>query len=87
MSNTDNIIKLYLDYKNNHTEYDLEDVLNKALSIHYDRDLDDLYIHKKKSIVIAMFLKDIHILLKTRKNKSIFCCKKEKIDFEENMRT
>jgi hypothetical protein len=41
MSNMDNIIKLYLDYKNNHIEYDLEDVItpfslkNGTLKIYY----------------------------------------------------
>jgi hypothetical protein len=32
-----------------------------------------------------MFLKDIHVLLKPKKNKSIFCCKKEKIDINEKI--
>jgi hypothetical protein len=85
MNNAENIIKLYMEYKKNHVDYDLEDVMKKALSIYYDKDLDDMYIHKKKCIVIAMFLKDIHILLKPAKKKSLFCCKKERIDIDEKI--
>lgn len=85
MNNAENIIRLYMDYKKNHIDYDLEDVMNKALSIYYDRELDDMYIHKKKSIVMAMFFKDIHIILQPVKKKSLFCCKKEKIDIDEKI--
>lgn len=78
MNNAENIIRLYMDYKKNHIDYDLEDVMNKALSIYYDRELDDMYIHKKKSIVIAMFFKDIHIILKPVKKNLFFVVKKKK---------
>ena len=47
--------------------------VDKALSLYYDRDLDDMILYIKKSIVIAIFLKDIHIILKPITKKSIFC--------------
>lgn len=84
INSAEDIIKLYINYKKNHIEYDLEDIMNKALSIYYDKELDELYIHKKKSIVIAMFMKDIHILLKLNSKKSIFCCKK-KINIDDKI--
>jgi len=84
MNCAENIIKLYMDYKKKYIDYDLEDVMNKALSIYYDKELDELYIHKKKSIVIAMFMKDIHIILKPVKKKFLFCCKKE-IDIDKKI--
>ena len=83
MKNADNIIKSYLEYKQKHPDYDLEDIMNKALSLYYDRDLDDMILYIKKSIVIAIFLKDIHIILKPITKKSLFCNTKNKINIDE----
>ena len=48
MKNAENIIKSYLEYKQKHPDYDLEDIMNKALSLYYDRDLDDMILYTDK---------------------------------------
>lgn len=62
-SNNKNIIDLYKSSININDYYNIDDILNKSLQIYYDDSLNDLYIHKKKSYVIASFLRDIHIIL------------------------
>jgi hypothetical protein len=60
--NNKNIIDLYK-YSINNNNYNIDDILNKSLQIYYDDSLNDLYLHKKKSYVIASFLRNIDIIL------------------------
>ena len=61
--NNKNIIDLYKSSINIDNNYNIDDILNKSLQIYNDDSLNHLYIHKKKSYVIASFLRDIHIIL------------------------
>jgi hypothetical protein len=58
-----NIIDLYKDAININDYYNIDYILNKSLQIYYDDSLNDLYIHKKKSYVIASFLRNIDVIL------------------------
>jgi hypothetical protein len=75
-----NIIKIYLDYKKDNLEYNLDNLLNKVIYMFYDKSLDNLYGHIKKCLVITLFLKDLDIILqsynknKQNKIKKKFCC-------------
>ena len=60
MNIADDIINLYC---HNKLPYELDELLNSALNMYFDDDLQDMFQHKRKSYVIALFLRDIEVYL------------------------
>ena len=65
--------------------YDIDTLLNKTLTLYYDDNLAEMYPHKKKSMSIALFFKDINKIIIPETN-TISCCscfrKKNKINLD-----
>ena len=64
------IIQLYINYKKNNPDYDLDSLLNKTLYMYYDKSLDNLYKYIKKCLIVVLFLKDLDIILEKKSTKS-----------------
>jgi len=82
------LINKYLEQLEKMSNIDIDTLLNKSLSLYYDDNLIDMYHHKKKSLCIALFFKDIDFVLSLKLGKktcSIFGCysKKKDIDIDE----
>jgi len=82
------LINKYLEQIEKMSNIDIDTLLNKSLSLYYDDNLIDMYHHKKKSLCIALFFKDIDFVLSLKLGKktcSIFDCysKKKDIDIDE----
>lgn len=72
MNITENIINLYC---HNKSPDELDELLNSSLNMYFDDELQDIFAHKKKSYVIALFLRDIEIILQNQQKKSsLFSC-------------
>lgn len=72
MNIADDIINLYC---HNKSSDELDELLNSSLNMYFDDDLQDMYPHKKKSYIIALFLRDIEIILQNQQKKSsLFSC-------------
>ena len=71
------LINKYLEQIEKMSNIDIDTLLNKSLSLYYDDNLIDMYHHKKKSLCIALFFKDIDFVLSLKLGKktcSIFDC-------------
>jgi len=85
------LINKYLEQLEKMSNIDIDTLLNKSLSLYYDDNLIDMYHHKKKSLCIALFFKDIDFVMSLKSLKlgkktcSIFGCysKKKDIDIDE----
>lgn len=68
MDIADDIINLYC---HNKSPDEIDKLLNSSLNMYFDDELQDMYLYKKKSYVIALFLRDIENILQNKtKSKS-----------------
>lgn len=75
MNIAEHIINLYYHNKSPDKLDELDELLNTSLNMYFDDELQDILAHKKKSYVIALFLRDIEIILQNQQKKSsLFSC-------------